>query len=159
MNNTCKHYETMRRRLVYRGGFNSQITECRVGTLNTRSACPQGKLSAPIFYLLCLNLVFSASLRRIPISCRHFFQPGRFQGWKQDSKLYFECRTRLEKVCERCSIFGQTRFGSPSLINLLACPCFQLYLILIAHYMTIYLNSVQICVIACTIENLDFSEF
>ena len=28
-----------------------------------------------------------------------------------------------------------------------------------AHYMTIYLNSVQINVMACTIENLDFSEF
>ena len=50
-------------------------------------------------------------------------------------------------------------FGSPSSVNLLAYPGFHLYLIFIAHYMNIYLKWVQIFVIACIIENLNFSEF
>ena len=125
-------------------------------------------ISMPSKKVECLKLllimsrfrVFSVTMM-IPKIILTLLSTRGFRRWRQDSILYIKYRTGLEKVCEWWLIFWQTTFGSPSSINLLARPCFQLDLILIAHYMAIYFNLVEIGVIACTrfLEKLDFSEF
>ena len=111
---------------------------------------PARKAECPKILLIMSKSSVFASLWRIPRSCKHFFQ-----GQRQDSKL----RTGLENILWMIVNFLTNNVGVPSSVNLLARPCFQLYLSFIAYIMTIYLTSVQIYVIACTIENLDFSEF